>query len=125
LRPELLAVYRWARTPSFPALPEAVWGAPFWAAVGTETEWSLVLPETVPVDAPHREPGWRALGVEGPLDFSLVGILAGLAGVLAREGIALFAVSTFDTDYLLVKADSLDRAVAALRRAGHEVATPA
>lgn len=112
---------RWDRGESFPVLPTAVPEATFWAAVATEREWSLVLPETVRVDAPRREPGWRAFGVEGPLDFGLVGILAGLAGILARENIPLFAISTYDTDYLLVKSEDLGKAVAALRRAGHEV----
>jgi hypothetical protein len=65
------------------------------------------------------EPGWRALAVEGPLDFGLTGILASIATPLAEAGISLFAISTFDTDYVLVKAERLDDAMEALRRAGH------
>ncbi len=57
--------------------------------------------------------------VEGPLDFSLTGVLASLAGPLARAGIPIFAISTFDTDYLLVKAANLEAAIAALESVGH------
>lgn len=66
------------------------------------------------------ETGWRALKVEGPLDFNLTGILAGIANPLARAGISIFAISTFDTDYVLVREVQLDNALAALRSAGHE-----
>jgi len=59
--------------------------------------------------------------VEGVLDFSLVGVLAGIANTLAVEGISIFAISTYDTDYILVKSDSLDSSVIALRSAGYEV----
>ena len=94
---------------------------PAWAAGGeflsitrTREELSIVH------EAPDGE--WRSLKVEGPLDFSLVGVLASIADPLARAGVSIFAVSTFDTDYILVKAADLDRAVAALRRAGHAIA---
>ena len=69
----------------------------------------------------QRERGFRCLGVRGPLDFSLTGILASLAAPLAEAGISIFALSTFDTDYLLVRATDLDRALDALRAAGHDV----
>ena len=59
--------------------------------------------------------------VEGPLDLSLTGVMASLAGPLAEAGISIFAISTYDTDYLLVKAPDLDEAMAALRQAGHTV----
>jgi hypothetical protein len=75
----------------------------------------------VPADV-RCEPGWRALAVKGPLDFGLTGILASIAAPLAEAGISIFAISTFDTDYVLVKAERLDDAVEALRRAGHRFA---
>ncbi len=104
-------------------------GVPAWAMRGdfssitrTDDELSIVCPESaVPVGV-RAERGWRALRVAGVLDFSLVGVLASLAVPLAGAGINLFAVSTFDTDYLLVREPDLARAVAALRGAGHEVA---
>jgi hypothetical protein len=69
------------------------------------------------------EPGWSGLVVAGPLDFSLTGILSAIAGPLADAGIALFAVSTYDTDYILVKTNRYADAVAALTSAGHTVAS--
>jgi hypothetical protein len=85
----------------------------------TPDELSLVCPEQ---DAPAEarvETGWRAFKVAGPLDFSLTGVLASLAAPLAAAGVSIFAVSTFDTDYLLVREASLAQARAALESAGH------
>jgi hypothetical protein len=73
----------------------------------------------------RSEPGWRALQVAGPLDFALTGVLSSLLAPLAAAGVAVFALSTFDTDYVLVKEATLADAVAALERAGHRVAWPA
>ena len=99
---------------------------PFVFAAATDREKSLVCPtDRVPAATLAREDGWRAFGVEGPLDFSLVGILARISSCLAAEGIALFAISTFDTDYVLVKAENLPRALAALAASGWNVAAPA
>jgi len=98
-------------------------GTGFYCLCCTAAERSLVCPSReAPPDALAREDGWRALGVAGPLDFSLVGVLAELSGRLARAGVSIFAVSTFDTDYLLVKERDLSRALEALRAAGHEIA---
>ena len=69
----------------------------------TDEELSLVLSEAdVPRDM-RAERGWRAFKVQGPLDFALTGIMARLSGVLAEAGISLFALSTYDTDYILVR----------------------
>lgn len=95
--------------------------APFWSVTRTAEELSLVLPEEYAQATWQVEGGWRALGVVGPLDFALVGILAALAQPLAEAGIPIFAISTYDTDYLLVKKDKLAAAVAALRDAGHAI----
>ena len=62
--------------------------------------------------------------VKGPLDFNLVGIIAGLSGTLADAGVSIFALSTYDTDYIMVKQPDLDRALAALRQAGYPVSQP-
>ena len=67
------------------------------------------------------ERGWRAICVAGPLDFALVGVLASLSGTLASAGVSIFAISTFDTDYILVKEDMLGAAREALAAAGHQV----
>ena len=68
-----------------------------------------------------REDGWSALAVEGPLDFGLTGILAALATCLAEASVPIFAVSTYDTDWILIKRTDLKRAVGALQAAGHVV----
>ena len=88
----------------------------------TDTEFSLVCPEKeIPANAIAVERGWRAMGVAGPLEFFLVGVISELAGILAREKLPIFAISTFDTDYLLVRDHHLPQALDALRQAGHEV----
>jgi uncharacterized protein len=82
---------------------------------------TVVCPTRVAPAAETREDGWRLLSVRGPLEFALTGIMAALAGELAAAGVSLFAVSTYDTDHVLVKGDDLERAIRALREAGHEV----
>ena len=97
-------------------------GAPFVFTGATDGEKSLVCPTAlVPANAIARSDGWRAFRVAGTLDFSLVGILAGLSKTLADAGIGIFAISTFDTDYILTKAEDFDRALVALRTEGHDV----
>ena len=87
----------------------------------TDEELSLVCPtEYAPADALEREDNWRAFRIEGVLDFSLIGILSKIASVLAAEKIGIFAISTYNTDYILVKQENLDRAVQALRRNGYD-----
>ena len=95
---------------------------PFYFIGQTDEELSLVC-ETghTPENTLEREDGWRGFRIEGTLDFSLVGILARLSGALAEENIGIFAVSTYNTDYILVKAGDLDRAVEALQRKGWEL----
>ncbi len=88
----------------------------------TDEELSVVcLTDHVPTETVAREDGWRAFRIEGILDFSLVGVLASISGTLAAAGIGLFAVSTFHTDYILVKQTALFRAQDALARAGYTV----
>lgn len=87
----------------------------------TADELSVVCPAELAVEAEQVEAGWRLLTARGPFEFTLTGIMAALSGALAAAGVPLFALSTFDTDHLLVKDDDLGRAVQALRDAGHEV----
>jgi hypothetical protein len=87
----------------------------------TSSELSLVSEAASVPAAVRSERGWRALRVAGTLDLSLIGILAELSGVLARARVAIFVVSTFDTDCLLVREHDLARAVQALEAAGHRV----
>ncbi|CAM3173391.1 ACT domain-containing protein [Saccharomonospora xinjiangensis] len=106
-------------SPDLAALFDA--GAAFVSVTRNGGELSVVGPVDVVPDGAVTEPGWRLLTVEGPLQFTLTGIMAALAGELAAAGVSLFAVSTYDTDHVLVKDADLARAVAALREAGHEV----
>ena len=89
----------------------------FYSLTRTDRELSLVCPtRNVPCGTEAREDGWRAFRVRGSLDFSLTGILAGLSGTLAAEKIPLFAVSTFETDLILVRTADTERAIKATRR---------
>lgn len=87
----------------------------------TETELSIVCTGPVPTGVEHS-PGWRAVRVLGTLEHTMTGVLVSLAGPLSDAGIPIFAISTFDTDYLLVPGDALGQALAALGDAGHTVA---
>ena len=91
------------------------------ATVVTADELTIVCPAaSVPAGVQHEGP-FRALAVRGPLDFALTGILVSLAQPLADAGISIFALSTFDTDVLLVRADDLPAATTTLRAAGHQI----
>ncbi len=110
------------RLPSGEPLPAWMAG-PFISVTRTINELSVVcaavsVPALVTAD---RE--WRGLRVEGPLSFSLVGILSSLSAVLAAAEISVFVISTYDTDYVLVKDADLPRAVVALEAEGHEIGT--
>lgn len=88
----------------------------------TDEELSLVCKmENVPENTTEREDGWQCFRIEGPLDFSLVGILAKISAVLAENHIGIFAVSTYDTDYILTKKENFAKAIAALKQAGYEI----
>lgn len=102
-------------------LPNWATEAGFFSITRSPDELSIVCTGTYAPDEITREDGWRALGIEGPLDFSLVGILASVAMPLAEAGVSVFAVSTYDTDYVLVQEDALGTAVSVLRESGHVV----
>ena len=88
----------------------------------TDEEISLVCRTSeTPSCAVAREDGWKAFRIEGELDFSLVGILSKISGILAANEIGIFAVSTYNTDYVLVKKEDFDRAMDSLSAAGYEV----
>ena len=88
----------------------------------TEEELSLVCPTAeVPERTLEREDGWRGFRICGVLDFSLVGVLSRISGILADNGIGLFAVSTYNTDTILVKEEQLERTLALLKAAGYGI----
>ena len=114
---ELLAIYR--LDPNAP-VPDWATGD-FVSITRTPNELSIVCPQTnVPAET-QSEPGWRCLRVAGQLDFSMVGVIASLSETLASAGVGVFLVSTFDTDYLLVKETEFDAAVESLIEVGNTV----
>ena len=120
LLPDTLAVCRLE-----PGAPVPAWaGEPsrFLTVSRTAEELSITtLQSTVPAGVPC-ERDYRALRVRGPLPLNLIGILAAIADPLAAAGLSIFAISTYDTDYVLVKARDLEPALRALRQAGHQIA---
>ena len=109
--------------PAIPIPAELFASTGLLSIIRTEAELSVVClsGHVESLVAQRSEAGWRLLTVRGPLEFSLTGIMAMLAGTLAAAGVALFALSSFDTDHVLVKEGDLDRAIRAFREAGHEV----
>ena len=94
---------------------------PFTFAAHTDEEISLVCPTSqIAMKTIAREDGWRGFRIEGTLDFSLVGILARIASLMAENGIAIFAVSTYNTDYVFVKEENIEIAVGILHQNGYE-----
>lgn len=88
----------------------------------TDEEISLVCrTECTPARTLEREDGWRGFRIEGTLDFSLIGILSPIAAILAENKIGIFAVSTYNTDYVLVNEENFDKAMTALGAAGYEI----
>jgi hypothetical protein len=101
---------------------------PAWATTGTFSsitrtteELSIVCDQGVVPDGVRCERDWRCLKLAGPIPFSMVGVLASLVSPLGEAGISVFAISTFDTDYVLVKEGGFEQVVEALRQAGHTV----
>ena len=102
-------------------IPDWALSSGFFSITRTDEELSVVAPQAQVPEGVKRDPGWRCLKVEGPLDLSATGVLASLANPLAEEGISIFAVSTYDTDYLLVKQKDLEKAVTVLSENGHQI----
>jgi hypothetical protein len=118
LLPERFAISRLSADSPIPA-----WATqgPVFSVTRTGDELSVVTElSLVPVGV-QSQPGWRVLKDRGPFVLSEIGVLAAVAGPLAEAKVSLFAVSTFDTDYLLVASETLSTAIAALQRAGHTI----
>lgn len=105
-------------------LPHWIFTSDFYSVTGTVDEISVVASECSSKDEKIlKNGGWRIIKVIGPLDFSLVGIIADLSSVLKNKNISIFTVSTYETDYILVKQNDLDTAIKALEENGHTVVT--
>jgi uncharacterized protein len=118
LFPDILAV---CRLDPDAAVPPWAFAGPFTSITRTPTELSIVCLQKGVPEGVHCERGWRYLALEGPVAFALTGILASLTAALALGRVSVFAISTFDTDYLLVREADAERAVELLSREGHRV----
>jgi|SRR6476620_3056165 hypothetical protein len=116
--PEEFAV---ARLEPSDAIPAWAMQGPMFSATRTRDELSIVCAAPqLPLHVP-AERGWRCLRVAGTIDFAVTGVLASIAGPLANAGVSIFAISTYDTDYVLVREHALAAAITALTTAGHDV----
>ncbi len=122
LRLELLdeqfAIHRFSPSAK---IPDEVFDEAFFNIVKTEEELSIVCRNSLTLNSERCDQGWSCIKVSGPLELNTSGILAKLSKVLAEERISIFAISTYDTDYILVKADKATEAVAALKDAGYHL----
>lgn len=107
---------------------DAIEDTPDWAVKGefysitkTSDELSIVCCEENIPSGIEFEKDWRILKVLGPLDFSLIGILSSISGVLAKQSISVFVISTFDTDYILIKEKDLDKSIDSLLEEGYNI----
>ena len=111
------------RLPPQAAVPEwASLKGTFGSITRTSDELSIVCAESIVPEGVKQESGWRVLKIEGPLDFGLTGILVSVVDPLNKVGISILAVSTFDTDYVMVKDQKVEKALKVLKAAGHTVA---
>lgn len=96
----------------------------FYFAAKTDEEMSLVCKcEDVPCNTTVRDDGWKGFRIEGVLDFSLIGILSKISSILAENKIGIFAVSTYNTDYIFVKEENFDKALEALKSSGYSISS--
>ena len=101
-------------------LPEGLTDCEFYSLSSSQEELSLVCPDQILIQSENSSPNWKCLKVAGPLDLKLTGILAGLSDTLEKAKISIFAISTFETDYLLIQKQVLETAKTALKSAGYK-----
>ncbi|MBT7811545.1 MAG: ACT domain-containing protein [SAR324 cluster bacterium] len=101
-------------------LPEGLTECEFYSLSNSREELSLVCPEQILIQSENSSRNWKCLKVAGPLDLKLTGILAGLSDTLEKAKISIFAISTFETDYLLIQEQVLETAKTALESAGYK-----
>ena len=97
-------------------VPEIVYKQEFYSITKTDEEQSIVLDEGIEIQSNIVEDNWRAIKIVGTLDFALIGILSKISTILAPSEISIFAISTYNTDYILVKADKLEKAIKVLEQ---------
>lgn len=102
-------------------VPEIVFKQKFYSITKTDEELSIVIDEDIDISSDVVEHYWRAIKIVGILDFSLIGILSRISTILAQAEISIFAISTYNTDYVLVKANQLENAVEVLKQNNYEI----
>ena len=102
------------------SIPEEIMKSNFYSVSKTEKELSLVCSEVFEFQSLQSSNGWKCIKVKGPLNFNLTGILAGISDILTKGNISIFAISTFDTDYILVKSQEMSLARKKLKNAGYK-----
>ena len=119
LRPESFCIHRLPRDAEIDhsRLRAASW----YSVTRTEDELSVVAPEDIVPGPGDRAPGWSCLQIQGTLDLATVGVIAGISRILADAEISLFTISTYNTDYILIRTVDVAAAITALAAAGHTV----
>ncbi len=102
------------------SIPEEILKSNYYSVTKTDNELSVVCSELIEVKSLQSSKGWKCIKVKGPLDFNLTGILAGISDILTRGSISIFAISTFDTDYILVRSQDLPSARKKLKKGGYK-----
>ena len=102
------------------SIPEEILKSNYYSVTKTDNELSVVCSELIEVKSLQSSKGWKCIKVKGPLDFNLTGIFAGISDILAQANISIFAISTFDTDYILVRSQDLFSARNKLRKADYK-----
>jgi len=113
---DLFSVHRF---PPDRDIPKQIYESQFYSISKTASELSIVCSSSILLDSERSETDWSCIKVQGPLNFSLTGILADISDVLAKAKVSIFAISTFDTDYILVKSEKLSVANEALQKDGY------
>lgn len=122
LRPESFCIYR--LPPDRPVNLDRFGSVSWYSLTRTDDELSVIAPADVDLGPGDREPGWSCLQIGDILDFGTVGVLAGVSRILADANVSIFTVSTYNTDYILVRTSDVDTAIRALKAAGHVVTGP-
>lgn len=117
----LKSKYSISKLPPESSIPMNVFNSTFYSISKTDEELSLVCETHLVKYDCEIENDWKVIKVQGPLDFSLTGILASLTTPLAEAKISIFAISTFDTDYLMIKENSLEKAIDVLTLTGFKL----
>ncbi|NQT25701.1 ACT domain-containing protein [candidate division KSB1 bacterium] len=114
-------IYSIHRLPARSDIPDHIFESNFFSISKTDDDFSIVCPSSIQLQSDKTNSGWSCIKVIGPLDFSLTGVLAKISTILADSDISIFAISTYDTDYILIKSSKLALAKNALKISGYTI----